>query len=61
VIEAERGRRGFGYVRKATLLSTVKTAVYHALELSEAELGVDCSCMGQRACIQHLGIYISIA
>jgi hypothetical protein len=30
-------------VRKATLLSTVKTVVYRALELSEAEQGVDCS------------------
>lgn len=55
------GGRGIGCMRKATLLSTVKTVVYRALELSEAELGVDCWCIAQRACIQHLGIYISIA
>ena len=36
-------------------------SIVRALELSEAEQGVDCSCVAQRACIQLLGIYISIA
>ena len=55
------GGEVLGACEKLPWFLKAKTVAYRALELSEAEQGVDCSCVAQRACIQLLGIYISIA
>lgn len=46
--EAEREE---GYWVRAKSYLVFLTAVYHTLQLSEAEEGVDCACIAQRACI----------
>ena len=56
-VRRQRGEEGY-WVGAGSYLDFLeaKTAVYRVPQLSEAEKGVDCWCISQRACIQHLGI-----